>query len=106
MQGESLASASHQISFSAAFPTTIQLMSSAATVALAGSVDFVAEYFRAAGAGSVSAGLEPTWRADKADAAGNVPALDIGRLSAVTRVDADPADADRRKSSPDSSRRD
>lgn len=99
VQGESLAAARHQISFSAAFPVSIQLESSAATVALDGSVDLVAEYFRAPGAGSVTAGLAPTWRADKVDDAGNVLALNVGRLSAVTRVDADPADTDRRKSS-------
>jgi len=99
VQGETLAAARHEITFSAAFAASIQVESSAATVAADGSVDLVAEYFRAPGAGSVSAGIQPTWRADKVDDAGDVLALDVGRLSEVTTVQADPADASKRTSS-------
>ncbi len=98
VQGESLAAARHEISFLAAFADAIQLESSAATVAVGASVSLTAEYFRSPGAGSVTEGLQPTWRADKVDDDGNVLAIGVGRLSDVTTVQPDAGDASKRKS--------
>lgn len=99
VQGQSLAPARYEIIFSAAFAAIIQVESSATTVEADSSLDLVAKYFREPGAGSVSVGLQPTWRADKVDDAGDVLAVDIGRLSKVTPVQADPADPSKRTSS-------
>jgi hypothetical protein len=94
--GASQAPARRDIQFGIASPSAVQLVSPG-TISVGGTISLTAQYYRDPGAGSVTEGIFPIWRADQVDASGNVLVSGVGAFSAITPVQKD-ADPKNRKS--------